>query len=232
MCSCRDKCSANRKESTEVLSAADRGIHLVLLGAPGAGKGTQAKHLSAKYGLAHISSGNLLRDELTRGTKLAAEIKGYMDKGQLVPDSIIIDLIINHVKGLESPNWMLDGFPRTASQAKALKAAKELYLTHIIELQVDQEAVVKRLGGRRFDPTTGNTYHVDFDPPPADIADRVIIRDDDKEEVIRERFVIYEKNKKLIADTFGDAVTVVSCEGLSIEEVSARVDAVIDGRQE
>lgn len=200
---------------------------LVLLGAPGAGKGTQAKHLVSKYSLEHISPGNLLREEMNRNSPIAAQIKDYVSKGQLVPDSVVIKLIEDHIVSIGDTNWLLDGFPRSESQAAALRASPDLFPTHIVELKVDQEAVVQRLGGRRFDPITGNTYHIIYDPPPPDIADRVVVRTDDREDVIRERFKVYAENKDLVNRVFNHSIVSISCEGQTIDEVSAQLDKVL-----
>ncbi|EET00572.1 Adenylate kinase [Giardia duodenalis ATCC 50581] len=200
---------------------------LVLLGAPGAGKGTQAKHLVSKYSLEHISPGNLLREEMNRNSPIAAQIKDYVSKGQLVPDSVVIKLIEDHIASIGDTNWLLDGFPRSESQAAALRASPDLFPTHIVELKVDQEAVVQRLGGRRFDPITGNTYHIIYDPPPPDIADRVVVRTDDREDVIRERFKVYAENKDLVNRVFNHSIVSISCEGQTIDEVSAQLDKVL-----
>lgn len=200
---------------------------LVLLGAPGAGKGTQAKHLVSKYSLEHISPGNLLREEINRNSPITSQIKDYVSKGQLVPDSIVIKLIENHIASIGDTNWLLDGFPRSESQAAALRASPDLFPTHIVELKVDQEAVVQRLGGRRFDPITGNTYHIIYDPPPPDIADRVVVRTDDREDVIRDRFKVYAENKDLVDKVFNHSIVSISCEGQTIDEVSAQLDKVL-----
>ena len=102
-----------------------------------------------------------------------------------------------------------------------------MFPTHIVELKVDQEAVVQRLGGRRFDPITGNTYHIIYDPPPPDIADRVVVRTDDREDVIRERFKVYAENKDLVNRVFNHSIVSISCEGQTIDEVSAQLDKVL-----
>lgn len=203
-------------------------IKLVLLGAPGAGKGTQSKHLVSEFGLAHISSGNLLRAEIQAKTPLGLEIKGIVDSGQLVPDAIMIRLIENHIAAHpEFAGWLLDGFPRTASQAEALRASAPLQPTHIVELHVSEDAILRRMAGRRFDPVTGNTYHVEHDPAPPAIAARCVVRTDDTPEVIRDRFRIYAENKGLIEAVFANSIHTIPCEGLSIDAVSAQVDAVV-----
>jgi len=202
-------------------------MRIILLGAPGAGKGTVAKHLVGKYGVEHISPGNLLRDEINRNTPRAAQIKEYVSKGQLVPDDIIISLITNYVSNLQNPDWLLDGFPRSPAQAAAMRQNPVLFPTHIIELAVDQVEVTRRMSGRRFDPITGNTYHIEFDPPPQDIASRCVQREDDREDVIRSRFAIYEQNKLDILRVFTKSVKTIDCRGLSIDGVASEVDAVL-----
>lgn len=206
---------------------ASQPMRIILLGAPGAGKGTAAKHLVGKYGVEHISPGNLLRAEINRNTPRAAQIKDYVSKGQLVPDHIIISLITNYVSGLQNPNWLLDGFPRSPAQAAAMRQNPVLFPTHIVELAVDQGEVTRRMSGRRFDPITGNTYHIEFDPPPPEVAARCVQREDDKEEVIRHRFVVYEQNKQDILRVFAKSVKTIDCRGLGIDEVAYEVDSVL-----
>ncbi|KAH0570697.1 Adenylate kinase 2 [Spironucleus salmonicida] len=203
---------------------------VVLLGPPGCGKGTQAKHLQQNYNLHQISPGNLLRAEISQKSALGMQAKEFMDAGKLVPDSIVIELISNYTKTLsKSQGWFFDGFPRTELQAYALKADKSLIPTHVIEFVVNQEEVISRIGGRRFDPITSVTYHITNDPPPAgEVASRCIIRDDDKEQVVKDRFRVYNSSLQGIREVFGHQLTIINVNGLGIKDVAVLLDNILN----
>jgi adenylate kinase len=187
-------------------------LNLILLGPPGAGKGTQAERLTEDFGLPYISTGDMLREAVKGGTDLGKKAKSYMDKGELVPDDVIIGVILEKVEGSEAADgFILDGFPRTIAQAEALdeafaKLGRELTAT--ILLEVPDEELVRRLSGRRVSPA-GRPYHVDFNPPKepgkcdVDGSD-LIQRDDDKPEVVRKRLEVYHAQTAPLADYYED----------------------------
>jgi adenylate kinase len=178
-------------------------MKLVFLGPPGAGKGTQAASVKEAYPVAHISTGDMLRDNVKRGTSLGKEAKAFMDEGKLVPDDVIIKMIRSTISGEAcAGGFILDGFPRTAPQAEALDALlKEMgtSLDRAILFDVDDETVISRLTSRRVCSTCGAIYNVHFDPPPEDGACRVcgnatiVQRKDDTEDVIRKRLQVYHE---------------------------------------
>ncbi len=167
-------------------------LTIVFLGPPGAGKGTQAEKLQKEHGFVHISTGDILREAVSKGTELGKIAKKYMDEGKLLPDDIIIGIIEEKLKELGDVNIILDGFPRTIGQAEALdKLLSKLgrNLDAVILFDISDNEVIRRLSGRRVDPKTGKVYHIEFNPPPPGVE--VIQRDDDKEEVIKKRLQIY-----------------------------------------
>jgi adenylate kinase len=184
-------------------------LNLILVGPPGAGKGTQAERLTADFGLPYFATGNILRAAVAEGTELGKKAKEYMDAGNLVPDEVIIGVILEALDGEEaSDGFLLDGFPRTVPQADALGAALEKVgrkLSGVLLIDVDDEEVVRRLSGRRTCAKNGHTYHVDFDPPKNDeICDqdgsKLLQRDDDKPDTIRKRLSVYhEQTEPLVA---------------------------------
>jgi adenylate kinase len=181
-------------------------LNLILLGPPGAGKGTQAERLQSDFGVAHISTGDMLRAQVAEGTKLGEEAQKYMTAGKLVPDEVIVGMITARI-GVDDARdgFLLDGFPRNEAQAQALAQALEglqRRLTAALLIEVPDQEVVRRLGGRRVcvkNPT--HIYHVEFDPPKREgVCDqdgaRLIQRDDDKEETIRTRLEVYHAQTK------------------------------------
>lgn len=173
-------------------------MRLMLLGGPGAGKGTQAGRLVQHFNVPQISTGDMLRAAITAGTALGLSAKKIMDAGQLVSDEIIIGLVEDRLSQPDCENgFLLDGFPRTIPQAEALVKAG-VDLDYVIEIQVDDEEIVKRISGRRTHPASGRVYHVDYHPPKQDGIDDVtgeplIQRDDDREEIIRKRLDVYRQ---------------------------------------
>jgi adenylate kinase len=175
-------------------------LNLVLVGPPGAGKGTQASRLIKDFDLPFISVGDILRANVKDGTELGAEAKQYMDKGELLPDELVVDLIMARLSEADAQSgFILDGFPRTVPQAEALDAgltAADRHLTAVVVIEVPDEDLIDRLSGRRVNPRTGRTYHVKYDPPKHEGVDdvdgtKLIQRDDDKPETIANRLKVY-----------------------------------------
>jgi adenylate kinase len=171
-------------------------MHLILLGAPGAGKGTQGSLLAERLGLPKIATGDILRLAVRAGTELGLEAKRYMDAGELVPDDVILGLVREALRAdAAQTGAIFDGFPRTVGQAEALQqilADEGRALNAVVALEVPADAIVERMSGRRTDPATGEVYHLRYNPPPPAVADRVIQRPDDKEATVRHRLEVYE----------------------------------------
>lgn len=180
-------------------------MRLMLLGGPGAGKGTQAERLIQAFHIPQISTGNMLRAAINSGTALGLSAKKIMESGQLVSDEIIIRLVEERLQEADcQQGFLLDGFPRTIAQAEALKAAA-IALDHVVEISVDDEEIVKRISGRRIHPESGRIYHLEYHPPKQagldDLSNEPLIqREDDREETVRKRLEIYhEQTEPLIA---------------------------------
>lgn len=171
-------------------------MRLILLGGPGAGKGTQSTFIIERYKIPQVSTGDMLRAEIEKESDIGKEAKRLMDDGNLVPDEMIIDLVDQRLALPDCQGgYLLDGFPRTISQADALKN-REIYIDAVVELAVDDEEIVKRMSGRRAHLSSGRTYHIDYNPPKRegldDITDEPLVqRTDDKEDVVRNRLSIY-----------------------------------------
>ncbi len=176
---------------------------IVLFGPPGAGKGTQATAIMEKTGLPQVSTGDMLRSALSKGTKLGLEAKGYMEAGDLVPDRLILSLIEERLKEEDAKNGVLfDGFPRTILQAESL--AKITKVSMVISIEVPDDNIVERIVGRRMDSETGEIYHIKFKPAPSDISDRLIQRKDDTEETVRSRLNAYHSQTAPLADYYSN----------------------------
>ena len=184
-------------------------MKLILLGPPGAGKGTQAAFITAKYGIPQISTGDMLRAAVKAGSELGLEAKKFMDAGGLVPDDVIIGLVQERIKQADCANgFLFDGFPRTIPQAEAMKNAA-VDLDYVIEIDVEDAEIVKRLSGRRVHPSSGRTYHVIFNPPKNEGTDDatgepLVQRDDDKEETIRKRLDVYHKQTSQLVGYYSE----------------------------
>jgi adenylate kinase len=184
-------------------------MRILLLGLPGAGKGTQAQFLSAKYGIPQISTGDMLRAAAKAGTALGKEAKEYMDRGALVPDPIVIELVRERVREPDAARgFIIDGFPRTITQAEALREAG-VDIDAVVELAVDDAEIVRRMSGRRVHPGSGRTYHVDFNPPKVPDKDDVtgeplVQRPDDSEATVAKRIATYHTQTKPLVQYYRD----------------------------
>jgi adenylate kinase len=184
-------------------------MRLILLGGPGAGKGTQANYIKEKFNIPQISTGDMLRAAVKAGTPLGLEAKKIMDAGGLVSDDIIIGLVKDRIKAADCENgFLFDGFPRTIPQADAMKDAG-VVIDYVVEIDVDDEEIVKRMGGRRVHVASGRTYHVIFNPPKVDGKDDetgedLIQRDDDQEETVRTRLSIYHEQTEPLVKYYSD----------------------------
>jgi adenylate kinase len=182
-------------------------ISIILLGAPGAGKGTQAKFITEKFNIPQISTGDMLRNAIKSGSELGLKAKEIMDKGQLVSDEIVIGLVKERILEPDCKNgYLFDGFPRTNAQAEALKSAG-ITIDYVIEINVPDEAIISRLSGRRVHLSSGRTYHVEFNQPKISGKDDVtgedlIQRDDDKEETIKKRLEVYHAQTAVLSSYY------------------------------
>lgn len=182
-------------------------IRVILLGGPGAGKGTQANYIKEHFGIPQISTGDMLRNAVKAGTELGLMAKEIMDSGGLVSDDIIINLVKERIAEPDcARGFLFDGFPRTIPQADAMKAA-DVHIDYVVEIDVDDEVIIQRMSGRRIHPASGRTYHIDFNPPKVEGIDDVtgeslIQRDDDKVETVRKRLAVYHEQTEPLIDYY------------------------------
>ncbi len=218
-------------------------MRLILLGGPGAGKGTQAKYITEKFNIPQISTGDMLRAAVKAGTPLGIEAKKVMDAGGLVSDEIILGLVKERIQQPDCANgFLFDGFPRTIPQAEALKA-QGIKLDYVVEIDVPDDEIIKRMSGRRVHVASGRTYHVIFNPPKVPGKDDVtgedlIQRDDDKEETVRKRLDIYHAQTEPLVEYYskwaatGDAAApkYIKVSGIGkVEEIRDRIFAALVG---
>ncbi|MBK1680935.1 adenylate kinase [Rhodocyclus tenuis] len=184
-------------------------MRLILLGAPGAGKGTQAQFIREKYDIPQISTGDMLRAAVKAGTPLGIAAKKVMDSGGLVSDDIIIGLVKDRLTQPDcAAGYLFDGFPRTIPQAEAMKAAG-VAIDYVLEIAVDDSEIVERMSGRRVHPASGRSYHVRFNPPKVEGIDDVtgeplVQRDDDREETVKKRLEVYHAQTRPLVDFYAD----------------------------
>lgn len=211
-------------------------MRIILLGGPGAGKGTQGDFICARYGIPKISTGDMLRAAVKAGTPLGLEAKAIMDAGGLVSDDIILGLVSERVKQDDcARGFLFDGFPRTIPQAEGL-AASGVIIDKVIEIAVDDEEIVKRMSGRRVHPASGRTYHVVFNPPKVEDHDDetgepLVQRDDDKEETVRNRLAVYHEQTKPLIDFYSTRAAAdpqldyIAIDGIgAVEEIRKRIE--------
>lgn len=219
-------------------------MKLILLGAPGAGKGTQAQFICAQFGIVQISTGDMLRASVKAGTTLGLEAKAVMDKGQLVSDDLIINLVKERIAEQDcAKGFLFDGFPRTIPQADALKEAG-INLDFVLEIKVDESEIVKRIVGRRSHPASGRVYHIDYNPPKIAGKDDVtgedlIQRDDDKEETVKDRLKAYREQtaplidyyKKYAQEEAHKAPTYISVDGMGdVKAISQEIKTKLSAK--
>ncbi len=206
-------------------------MRIILLGPQGAGKGTQAQRIARKAGAKHISTGDIVRAEIKSGSELGRMVQDFNDRGELVPDEIIVEMAKPYLDDAEA--WILDGFPRNEAQAKALDAALEqlgVELDAVVALEAPDEALVTRLSGRRQSQSTGNIYHIEYDPPPEDGDDPgpFVQRRDDAEEAIRRRLEIYHEQTEPLKDYYAERGLLATIDAeQSIPEVTDNILAAV-----
>ena len=209
-------------------------MRIIMLGAPGAGKGTQAKKIASKYSIPHISTGDIFRANIKNGTELGQKAKAYMDQGLLVPDELVVDLVVDRVNQKDCANgYVLDGFPRTIPQAEALdKALTEMgqSVDYAINVEVPDENIVQRMSGRRACVNCGATYHIVYAPTKKEnVCDtcegELILRDDDKPETVQKRLNVYHEQTQPLIDYYTEQDKLVEVDGtIDIEKV---FDAIV-----
>lgn len=212
-------------------------MKIIMLGAPGAGKGTQAKMIADKYGVPHISTGDIFRANIKNGTELGMEAKKYMDQGLLVPDELTVRILLDRVAQDDCKNgYVLDGFPRTIPQAEVLDSELTKLGDHIdyaINVDVPDENIVKRISGRRACLTCGATYHIEHVPPKKEgICDvcgsELVLRDDDKPETVKNRLNVYHEQTQPLIDFYTEKGVLKTVDGtVPMEEVFAAITAIL-----
>lgn len=197
-------------------------MKIIMLGAPGAGKGTQAKMIAEKCGIPHISTGDIFRANIKNGTELGAKAKEYMDKGLLAPDELVCDLVVDRIQQADcEKGYILDGFPRTIPQAEALENALnaiEQKLDYAIDIDVPDENIINRMSGRRACVGCGATYHVLFNPTKVEgkcdvCGESLILRDDDKPETVKKRLDVYHTQTQPLIDFYTERKVLVEVDG-------------------
>lgn len=214
-------------------------MRLVLLGPPGAGKGTQASAIVSKYSIPHISTGDIFRANIKNGTELGKQVEAYMKKGLLVPDELVVSIVKDRLTKEDcKEGFLLDGFPRTVNQAEALdKELKDmnLKLDRVINIEVGKEILIERAIGRRICKNCGATYHVKFSPPKVEntcdkCGGELYQRDDDKAETVEKRIEVYQEQTKPLIDYYKEKDLLLNIDGTkSIEEIFNDIVASLEG---
>ena len=212
-------------------------MKIIMLGAPGAGKGTQAKRIAEKYHIPHISTGDIFRANIKEGTELGKKAKNYMDQGLLVPDELVVDLVADRIQKDDCKDgFILDGFPRTIPQAESLDAALAKMggaMDYAIDVDVPDEDIVTRMGGRRACVGCGATYHVQFNPTRQDgicdsCGERLILRDDDKPETVQKRLDVYHEQTQPLIEYYSKAGILKTVDGtLEMDDVFAAIASIL-----
>lgn len=213
-------------------------MKIIMLGAPGAGKGTQAKMLADKYNIPHISTGDIFRANIKNGTELGKKAKEYMDKGALVPDELTCDLVVDRIKQEDcAEGYILDGFPRTIPQAECLDAALQSMndkIDYAVNVDVPDENIVRRMSGRRACVACGATYHIVYNPTKEEgVCDRcgkeLILRDDDKPETVEKRLNVYHEQTQPLIDYYSGKGVLAEVDGTKdMQEVFDAIVAVLE----
>lgn len=184
------------------------GLRIVMLGAPGAGKGTQAVRMAQELGIPHISTGDIFRKNLREGTELGKQVQGYLNSGALVPDALTCDIVADRLQEADcADGYILDGFPRSVPQAEMLTnflGTRGEKIDVAINIDVPDTEIIERLSARRSDPDTGSVYNLKFNPPPPEIADKLIQRDDDKPETVKSRLETYHETTEPIISYYAE----------------------------
>ena len=213
-------------------------MKIIMLGAPGAGKGTQADKICAKYNIPHISTGDIFRANIKNNTELGQKAKSYMDKGELVPDELVVDLVVDRIKADDCTNgYVLDGFPRTIPQAEALTEALDKIgekLDYAIDVEVPDDNIINRMSGRRACVACGGTYHIKFNPTKKEgICDacggELILRDDDKPETVKQRLTVYHDQTQPLIDYYTKEGILKEVDGtLDLQAVFAEIVKILE----
>ena len=212
-------------------------MKIIMLGAPGAGKGTQAKKIAAKNGIPHISTGDIFRATIKEGTELGKKAKTYMDQGLLVPDELVVDLVVDRLQQDDcKKGYVLDGFPRTIPQAESLDAALAKVgdkMEYAIDVNVPDENIVNRMGGRRACVGCGATYHIVYNPTKVEgicdaCGEKLILRDDDKPETVQKRLGVYHEQTQPLIDYYTKAGILKEVDGtVDMEEVFQNIVQIL-----
>ncbi len=213
-------------------------MKIIMLGAPGAGKGTQAKMLAERYAIPHISTGDIFRMNIKNNTELGQKAKGYMDAGQLVPDELVVDLVVDRIKAQDCMNgFILDGFPRTIPQAEALDYAlnnQNEKIDYAINIDVPDENIINRMSGRRACVGCGATYHIINNPTKVEnkcdaCGESLILREDDKPETVKKRLEVYHEQTQPLIDYYEKQGVVLTVDGtLDLDVVFKEITKVLD----
>ena len=212
-------------------------MKIIMLGAPGAGKGTQAKKIAAKYAIPHISTGDIFRANIKNNTELGQKAKTYMDKGELVPDELVVDLIMDRFKEADCANgYVLDGFPRTIPQAEALDKALSANgesVDYAINVEVPDENIINRMSGRRACVGCGATYHIQFNPTKVEgicdaCGEKLILRDDDKPETVKNRLSVYHEQTQPLIEYYSGKGVLMEVDGTQpMDDVFAAIVKIL-----